>query len=207
MAKLIFNEERHEYSIGGVILPSVTEICRFLTMDVAEGANKEMRDAAAERGTRIHEACTMHDFEGDECEVDGDIVGYVEAYAAFKRDYKIAEWLLYEHPMGSLERFYAGTLDRICYMDGSPTIIDIKSGTTVNKLVWAAQLKGYELLLRDEMEENHNDEFNPLDLRSAILKLKKDGKYTLYRDLPHGEIFFKCNELMREIYKIGGYAS
>lgn len=203
---LVFDEAKHEYRLDGVVLPSVTEICKFLAMDVAEGANREARDAAAERGHRVHEACTMHDFEGDECEIDGDIVGYVEAYAAFKRDYQIKEWLLYEHPMASLERFYAGTLDRVGYMDGCPTIIDIKSGSTVSKLSWAAQLKGYELLLRDEMEEKQDETFNPWNLRNAILKLKNDGKYTLYRDLPNGEIFFKCNELKREIYKIGGYA-
>ena len=50
---LEFDEEKHLYTLNGVELPSVTEICRFLNYDTAVNAKPWLRDAAADvpRGT------------------------------------------------------------------------------------------------------------------------------------------------------------
>ena len=164
---LIFNAEEHKYINDGKVIPSVTEVIRFLSVDVAASANKEMRNAAAERGTRIHEACTAYDFV-PQCEVDGDIVGYVQGYAAFKRDYCIKDWERFESILGN--EYYAGTLDRYGKLDGIPTVLDIKTGSRLHMKVHTVQLAGYAKLL---LENNH-----PV-AQGAILQLKKNGTYTL----------------------------
>ena len=170
--ELLFDEDRHEYSVDGKIVPSVTHIIRFLACDVAAGANASMRDAAAERGSRIHEACTAYDIDGEDADVDGDIVGYVRAYADFLRDYSIKTWLSFEKPLCSLGvRQFAGTIDRFGMIDGKGTLVDIKTGSKLNMPMHRAQLCGYDILLSD----------NGFSVdRRAILHLRKDGKYTFH---------------------------
>ena len=187
---LTFNAEDHSYWLDDERIPSVTEIIRFLNVDVMSSANREMRNAAAERGTRIHEACTVYDFDPD-AEVDGDIAGYVKAYADFKRDYRIEEWHLFEAMLYCRDGF-AGTLDRYGEIDGVPTVLDIKTGSKLNMRVHSIQLYAYKELLR---LNNYKVD------QGAILHLKKNGEYSLklvtdirvnddYRD-----IFYRCFDL------------
>lgn len=168
---LVFDAKKHEYSVGGVVIPSVTQIIRFLSCDTAAAASPAMRDAAAERGSRIHEACTAFDVDGDGIDVDGDIIGYVRAYAAFLRDYRIREWILFEAPLLSVSvtNLYAGTIDRYGIIDGLPTLVDIKTGSKINMPLHRVQLAGYTRLLRD----------NEYSVQAtAVLHLRKDGSYT-----------------------------
>ena len=189
MSSVVFEEATHTYTVDGQVLPSVTEICRFLNYDVAVGANTAMRDYAADRGTRIHEACTLFDFEGDEADVDSDIVGYVQAYAAFKRDYGVTDWLYYEKPLGNLELWYAGTPDRVGVVDGKMTIVDFKSGTKINKYSLEAQLNGYARLVRHELGIGIN--------RLWGLQLKKDGNYRIIEVPIRNQFFLNCQTLHR----------
>ena len=53
-----FEEATHTYTKNGVILPSVTEITRFLAYDYKTD-RPWLAEEAARRGTAVHEACTM----------------------------------------------------------------------------------------------------------------------------------------------------
>lgn len=172
-SRLTFDEERHEYTVDGVVVPSVTQIIRFLSCDTAAAASPSMRDAAAERGSRIHAACTAYDFDGEDAEVDGDIVGYVRAYATFLRDYCVKGWELFEAQCAYGDDF-AGTIDRYGVIDGVPTLVDIKTGSRLHMLTHRAQLAAYrQVLCAFGYDVN----------ASAILHLKKDGTY-VYRAVP-----------------------
>lgn len=177
---LTFKVDDHSYWLDDKSIPSVTEIIRFLNVDVMATANREMRSAAAERGTRIHEACTVYDFDPT-AEVDGDIAGYVKAYADFKRDYGIKEWQLFEAILGC--DMYAGTLDRYGEIDGVPTVLDIKTGSKLHMETHAVQLAAYTCLL-------HLNGY-PAE-QGAILHLKKSGDYTLkfVSDLGIGKTYY-----------------
>lgn len=193
MSHVVFDEATHIYTVEGQELPSVTEIIRFLSFDAAVGADKAMRDYAAECGTRIHEACTLYDFEGEDAEVDTDIVGYVQAYAAFKRDYGITDWLYYEKPLGSVRLGYAGTPDRIGLIDGCMTILDIKTGSKINKYALAAQLTGYHELAAVELGiTNVSQRWG--------LHLKKNGSYSVI-NAPLSLMAFVCCRLLHNILK------
>lgn len=173
--QLSFDADKHEYCLDGAIVPSVTEICKVYTMDEAMNADRYLRDVAADRGTRIHEACLAYDFGGDEVMgiVDRDIELYLQAYAQFLADYQIDGWELYEKALGSEAGGYAGTLDRYGLIDGRPIVLDIKTGTRINKEYCKAQLGGYRALLAINGYA--------LPEEGWVLQLLKDGKYRIYR--------------------------
>lgn len=193
---LVFDPEKHLYILDGNELPSVTEICRFLNYDVAAGAKPWLWDAAADRGTRVHEWCMLHDY-GDlyEADVEADALGYVKAYIAFCRDYG-PEWELIEHPMACAAVGYGGTLDRLGKIDGKLSLLDIKTTSVLRKVPLAAQLAGYETLLMNDPERKWRVE------SFYGLHLKNDGCYDLVPIAPDYESFDVClmlhNKLKRK---------
>lgn len=162
-----FDEKTHTYTVDGVVLPSVTHICRFLAYDY-KSDRTWLAEAAARRGTAVHEACALIDY-GEEPEETPEIAGYLQAYRRFLADYR-PDWELIESPMGSLELGYAGTLDRYGTLyNGEPCIVDIKTGQ-LHKSSLRAQLSAYRILFIRE----HPEKYSP---HIYALKLSKDGTY------------------------------
>lgn len=145
---LRFVEETHQYFDGDIELPSVTEIIRFCNYDTKSlaGIDPYYRD----KGTSIHELCQEIDYTGEILTGTG-YDGYLKAYSDFLRDYRIKGWLHVEQPFGSAEIGYAGTIDRIGYIDSNLAILDIKTGSKINKTSLQAQLTGYSNLYLDEV--------------------------------------------------------
>lgn len=170
---LVFDPETHSYTLYGEPVPSVTQVLRYLNADAYAGISPEVLRLAAERGTRIHEACTELDFDPDTV-VDADILPYVNAYAAFKRDFGVRDWEAYER-MGwsSVNGImpFAGTVDRIGDIGDERVIIDIKTGQVpkATRYRYWAQLWGYSRIFGEE------------DVPAiGILQLRKEGRYTYY---------------------------
>lgn len=165
-----FHEASHTYTLDGVDLPSVTHICRFLAYDY-KSDKPWLAEAAAQRGTAVHEACALIDY-GEEPEESAQIAGYLKAYRRFLKDYR-PDWELIEHPMGTLELGYAGTLDRYGTLyDGRTCILDIKTGQLYGAAL-RAQLTAYQALLPPRYHCTH----------LYALKLSADGTYQL-REVP-----------------------
>jgi hypothetical protein len=132
---LIFNEERHEYTHDGKSIPGVTSI-----LGPWSGISKvpaHVLAPAAERGKRVHTACEYDDDHAlDEASV-ADLMGYVQAWRAFKHDCQFVsievERRLFHPQLG-----YAGTCDRIgmgwvpqgIKRKTMPILLDIKSGVS-----------------------------------------------------------------------------
>lgn len=173
MSQFTFDEEKHVYTIGGVVVPSVTDICSPITSGKYQIGAGVIVNAAA-RGTRVHELCELYDYGAmpDECEAE--LVGYVKAWATFTRDYR-PSWTHIEHEMYSVEDMFAGTADRIGFIDKEPVIVDIKTTSSLDrasKIALTAQLCGYNRLA----------EYNgiPSMQRGIGVQLHKDGKYTVH---------------------------
>lgn len=188
---LTFDEATHTYTLDGIQLPSVTEVTRFCAYDY-KSDRPWLAEAAARRGTAVHEACALIDY-GEDPEETPEIAGYLKAYRRFLADYK-PEWELIEHPMGNLEIGVAGTMDRFGTMNPAPeisyglapVILDIKTGELHNAAL-SAQLTGYDLLLWAELE---GYKFHPPLL--LALKLSKDGTYILRMSQSNRELFDAC---------------
>ena len=186
-----FDAKTHTYTLAGTELPSVTTICRFLAYDY-KSDRPWLAEAAARRGTAIHEACALIDY-GEEPEETPEIAGYLTAYRRFLKDYS-PEWQGIERPLGDLRLGFAGTPDRWGTMGGERVLVDIKSGSTLRIPALSAQLLGYKALLEGAA-------FHP----SAFygLRLDKSGVYELRQVEPDFRLFSACLTIHRTITKRG----
>ena len=179
MMKIDFDETKHEYSVNGVRVPSVREILAPLSAERYGELNKSVLEQAAHRGTAVHEGTQLIDFDIVP-DFDPEIDGYLMAYQMFLLQHEV-EWGFIEGTLGYIRAeeeipLYAGTIDRFGMVDGIPTVLDIK---TYSSMTSAAQLQAscQTALYADALESNG---FFVLD--RAILHLRKDGTYR-YIDL------------------------
>ncbi len=125
-AELAFDAGTHTYTLGGRVLPSVTQVLSIL--DRFERVPPAMLDAAREFGTHVHMACDL-DNRGvlDEASLDAALLPYLEGWRKFRRvsGAVILESELRVHHAGLA---YAGTLDVLAHWKSRHCIIDIKSG-------------------------------------------------------------------------------
>ena len=179
---ITFDEAAHRYTVDGVEVPSVTEVCRFLSYD-QKSDKPWLAKAAADRGTRVHAACAAIDYGIDPEETE-DISGYLKAYRRFLKDYR-PDWEGIEYTVGSAELGIAGTIDRFGTLyDGRRCILDIKTGSQLHDAPLRAQLTGYKRLLALDRG------FYPDYLYA--LQLSKDGTYHLREVRQDDELLSAC---------------
>ena len=181
--KIDFDPEKHEYSVGGVKVPSVSEILAPLSADRYDGLSPWMLKAAAERGTAVHEATEMMDY-GIEPETDPEIEPYLLAYQTFLLEHDV-EWEMIEKivyykriPQDEIPLF-AGTVDRFGKVDGKYAVVDIK---TYASLSTDAMMNAscQTALYRDAVEDMQPGGWSwDYTTERYILHLKKDGSYRL----------------------------
>lgn len=208
--KVDFNEENHEYSVGGIRVPSVSEILLHLNPERYGDLNPWMLKSAAARGTAVHEACELIDY-GEEPEENAEIDGYLKAYTMFLLEHDV-KWELVESVVGYYRGMpfddglgelplYCGTVDRFGLVDGLPSVVDIKTYASMNtdaQLTASCQTRLYE----DALESNGH-----FIMTRYILHLRKDGTYRLIDlaefDKNHGfdshNTAWHCYEICREL--------
>lgn len=164
MAQLMFFDHGHKYTLDGVELPSVSELCRFISREIYGTVAQYTLDMAADRGTRVHKATEALDVYG-KVEVTDDIAPYVQAYLKFRQEHDI-KWNMVERSMANQKERYAGTIDRYGELDGAKSLVDLKTSYTVHKRLAIAQLNLYRWMIE---EEGHAVE------KQYILHLTKDG--------------------------------
>jgi hypothetical protein len=136
----VFNEETHQGTIGGRIIPSVTGILKAGGFEVYGSSEWHM-----EKGRAVHLACQYLDEGGlDWSSVSDEILPYLMAYEAFKKDTgfkptRIEERLF--HPT----LMFTGQIDREGRLNGNHIVLDFKSGAITPYC--GIQLSGYDLLL------------------------------------------------------------
>lgn len=168
MATLLFFNQGHKYILDGEELPSVSELCRFISREIYQDVAQWRLDQAAERGTAVHKATEALDKYG-KIDVEDDILQYIQAYIKFRKEHT-ADWQKIEFAAHHPKDRYAGTVDRYGLLDGTLSLLDIKTSYTIHTPLCSAQLNLYRRML------SAND--IPVD-RLYILHLKKDGSYQL----------------------------
>ena len=116
MARLIFFDDTHTYTVDGEEFPSVSEISRFASREVYGEVSQFNLDNACSRGSAVHKATEILDKYG-KCECDEDIEPYIRAYVKFRKDFGITDYEHIEKALANEELKYAGTLDRIHKID------------------------------------------------------------------------------------------
>jgi len=189
-AKLVFFDDKHQYQVGGEVLPSVSELLRFITREIYADVHQYTLDNAADRGKRVHQACENLD-RYNEVQIDQDILPYIQAYVDFIREYK-PEWTRIEYACYHPDMGFAGTLDRYGKIKGDQYLVDLKTTSTSYTNRETAQLNGYLKLA----------EANGLKVdKLAILQLKKDGTYKLKPIDKDDALFMACYNLHKQTKK------
>lgn len=137
--KTSFDPIKHEYSVDGVIYPSVTQILQSLRFIDYSMVRKGVLDITAERGQTVHKIIELYELgELDEATIDPALRGYFDSYLALN----IPRPLEIELPLFNRDWLYAGTPDQL-YEDG---INDIKTGQ--KNIAHGLQLTAYWMTWR-----------------------------------------------------------
>lgn len=172
-----FVEESHTYLLDGERLPSVTEILSPLQAESFAAINPAVLQAAADRGTAVHEITEVIDYDLDYEELlSPELVPYSDAYEEFLMDHDV-EWHGIEMPVHFFEQ-YAGTVDRFGFVDGAPAVLDIKtvqSPSVEQKVSVCCQLYAYDRAIKACFPA-----FQAEHMAHYALYLKKDGSYKLF---------------------------
>ena len=199
-----FDETKHEYTVDGVKVPSVTEICSYITGEHYGAINPAVLEYASRRGTAIHEATEVIDYDG-EPELDAEIAPYVQAYVDFLSDYR-PEWEMIEQVVYNPIYGYCGTIDRYGKVGKEWWVLDIKSTASPNREQYMSvccQTSAYLMAIAPYTEQG-------MIAQRKALYLRKDGTYRLV-DLTEWEVknglhaeqlFSRMAKLKRDIERI-----
>lgn len=185
-----YNDERHEYRIAGVVVPSVTQVIAPLGPDLSF-VDAELLERASNFGRAVHAACEQDDNDMlDEAELSAPLVPYLDAWRKFKADLDV-KILRNEEIVYSDVWKIAGRLDRMATLRGKLAVIDIKTCSTIHR-VTGVQLAGYEQCARD---------LGVILRRETVLRLAVqllDGGFYVfkrYEDPTDKQAFIACTQL------------
>ncbi len=147
-AETQFDAEEHRYTDReGREYPSVTQVLGSVGFgDWMEFIPAAVLERARDRGQAVHAACHYLD-EGDLDwdTLDSEVRHYVEHYREW-RAFSRFEPIALETPMIIPHLGFAGTPDKIGYIDGDLTILDLKTGEKAPEAV-GVQLFAYSELI------------------------------------------------------------
>lgn len=168
---LTFDEASHQYRHLGRLLPSVTQILKASSIVDDTWYNEEARV----RGQHVHQAA--HYFDEDDLALDSvrpEIQPYLDGYIKFRQDtgfYPVLSEQRLVHSLG-----FAGTLDRVGWLNDRLIQLDIKSGGLPK---WAGlQTAGYEMAL-EELVSKCVITLERFPEARFALQLTADGMYKL----------------------------
>jgi hypothetical protein len=166
MNALTFNSERHEYRLGGRLVPHVTGILAGLNLVDTSWFTEESRL----RGQAVHQAIHYH-LEGDLdwSTVQDRFKGYVEAAILFLDDAKAVIDSTELRLVHGGAPIFAGTADVVGELFGDASVVDWKSGAIGE--VTGLQVAAYDIALGGGRR------------RRMGVQLKANGKYSKPHDL------------------------
>jgi hypothetical protein len=142
---LSFCEATHTYTVGGRVLPSVTQIIAPIRQDFST-VPPAVLEMKRQIGSAVHKACEFDDageldFEGLVPLLQGYVTGWRRFIAHTGAVVIANEQRLYHEALG-----FAGTLDRLLEVAGELWLVDIKTAAQPHRS-YGVQLAGYELLV------------------------------------------------------------
>lgn len=165
--ELSFCEENHTYRLNGILIPGVSELMRPLSDSFYKWIDQTILDAAAKRGSEVHEAIENYILYGiEDCEPEHR--PYFDAFLEWLRRYDV-HVIAVEIPLYNRVYRYAGTADILCMIDGELVLVDVKTTAQVNHLLTDVQLVAYNAALASHGVRT---------AYKAVLHLKKNGKYS-----------------------------
>lgn len=143
--KIQFNEENHQYTVDGKIVPCVSNImkcvsCLYYTDDIPS----EIIELARLKGEAVHKAIESL-LLFDEYDLDENYQSYMNNFLKWFNDYN-PEIIKVEYQMSNGE--YAGTCDLVCKINNEYIGVDYKLTSKIHTELVAVQEAGYDELLK-----------------------------------------------------------
>lgn len=175
-----FDRDTHQYAIGDVVVPSVTQVLNdigFVDFSMVPAATLALAQA---RGTYVHTVLHYYlenDFDLDD--VEPQYRGYVDSALAFLDRAQLKGLthpttgapIAVEHRFWDRDRRFAGTMDYVAWdQDGVLSITDWKTGIP-SDVAAPLQTAAYEHGVRLTLFPDHR-----FPIRRRAVKLHRDGK-------------------------------
>lgn len=185
---VVFNREDHTYHLGDKTLVGVTKMLskRLFPSEYAN-VPKEVLDAAARRGSAIHDACECYD---NGLNVDTEYNDEVLAYATAKLKKKLSH-LASEYIVTDGFHF-ASPIDKVYEVDEHTVDLgDIKTTSKLNKDYVSWQLSIYAALFEEQNPDIKVRDLLAIHIRDGKCKVVKVPRIPneKVRDLMADEIF------------------
>jgi hypothetical protein len=193
-----FNEERHEYSSGGVVIPSVTQILSSLgysNYEIVERLNPEALERKRQLGKLVHQAAHYHD-ENDLTERDASgqllipevVYNRLAAYKKFRAETGYTPIINEGRGVGELYGMkYGMQFDSIgrCKENGPYWLVDLKNASGGPQRAWAIQTAAYA------MGQRAIPKVVPSAFVRVIVQLFDDTSYKLFLSTDRNSKIFK----------------
>lgn len=164
-----------KYHVGGVRVPSVTEVIDLAGLAGIDSIPQRHLDNAAHRGSMVHlysEAIDLDD-QYDLDSIPDAYRGYCDAYIAFKDETGFEPREL-EQVVVSKALGFAGTVDRFGLYRQSWAVVDLKA-TAAPYAYWPLQTVGYAIAIAE------TNDLALESIRRFCVQLKPNGRYVLHR--------------------------
>lgn len=136
-----FIEQTHQYLVGGVLVPSVSEILRFIFPNKYKDVPHRVLEEKALFGTHIHEAIEAYEKGKEPRLTDMERVTFNQ-YLRLKKEYQIKP-ITTEEIVHYEDRF-AGRLDMTAYVLDEESLIDAKTTEKLDREMVEWQLGFYQ---------------------------------------------------------------
>ena len=172
--KLVFNEEKHEYTLNGKKLISVTQLMQKHGLAPSyAGVSTEVLNAKAERGTLIHKE--IEDFNKT------GAIGFTPEMAQFMDYIKSNKIVVKESESRVNNDIVAGTIDLILLDNQNPVIADIKTTYQLHQEAVSWQLSIYLFLWFQNFFNGHYSVYEKW--KGQAFHFNKDGELNVV-DIP-----------------------
>jgi hypothetical protein len=185
MRGLTFEPAGHRYVLDGRPEVSVTGVLKWAGLIRLGGIPEPVLERARQRGTDVH-TIVQYDNDGalDECSVDDEYRGYLDAWRRFRREATFRP-VLSERRLASRRYRVCGTLDAIGTLDGVGAIVDAKTGSP-DDVAADLQTAAYEGLAREwaALGEDHElalllNSSPFLRIQRVAVQLRRDGTFSV----------------------------
>ena len=184
--EVIFDEEKHAYTVDGTRAISVTQAVRKFTPNKYSAVSEKTLREASIRGTRLHNAIEVYEQDG----LESEELQEFRDYRFLKSRYK---WEVLESEKMVLycqdDLVICGRFDQLQKVGDKTVLADIKNTSTLDKEYLGLQLNLYRMALK----QSYGIETDEL---RGIWLYKGKRKYV---PIPINEEI--VNEMIKEIYE------
>lgn len=184
-----FIEDGHIYLINGVIVPSVSDIIKFIFPNKYGNVPEQILSAKAEFGTIVHKAVECLEKGEDLPKLDFYQELCLKEFKKLKERYKIET--KEQETMVSYGEHYCGRFDMIANINGYYSLCDIKTTAKLDLESLSWQLSYYALAHNPEKYETEFEKFYAIWLPKKdlgqVVEIERKSKNELLKKLEEFE--------------------